>query len=99
MTRSISPEISSVAGLRSGIAAFIGDSFSHGRSALGDAISRTIPLGFAYPDGVWFGSGVSEVQAAFCTSLAAMYGTRATLTFAMLNCRACDSSNDLLPYF
>ena len=34
VTRSISPEISSVAGLRSGIAAFIGDSFSHGRSAL-----------------------------------------------------------------
>ena len=34
MTRSISPEISSVAGLRSGMAAFIGDSFSHGRSAV-----------------------------------------------------------------
>src|SRR6266516_3752757 len=29
VTRSITPEISSVAGLRSGIAAFIGDSFSH----------------------------------------------------------------------
>ena len=34
--RSISPEISSVAGLRSGIAAFIEDSFSHGRSVLRD---------------------------------------------------------------
>jgi cyclopropane fatty-acyl-phospholipid synthase-like methyltransferase len=34
VTRSITPETSSVAGLRSGIAAFIGDSFSHGRSAL-----------------------------------------------------------------
>jgi hypothetical protein len=30
VTRSIKPEISSVAGLGSGIAAFIGDSFSHG---------------------------------------------------------------------
>ena len=40
MTRSITPEISSVAGLRSGIAAFIGDSFSHGRSALGDAFQE-----------------------------------------------------------
>ena len=30
VTRSITPEISSVAGLRSGIAAVIGDSFSHG---------------------------------------------------------------------
>jgi len=39
------------------------------------------------------------VLGAFCTSIAVMYGTRATLTFAMLNCRACDSSNDLLPYF
>ena len=33
----MTPEISSVAGLRSGIAAFMrGDSFSHGRSALRD---------------------------------------------------------------
>jgi hypothetical protein len=32
VTRSISPEISSVAALRSGIAVCIGDSFSHGRS-------------------------------------------------------------------
>jgi hypothetical protein len=33
VTRSITPEISSVAGLRSGIAAFIGDSFSRELSA------------------------------------------------------------------
>src|ERR1039457_1499166 len=43
VTRSISPEISSVAGLRSGIAALmLGDSFSHGRSALGYPINRAI---------------------------------------------------------
>jgi hypothetical protein len=34
VTRSITPEISSAVGLRSGIAAFIGDSFSHGRLRL-----------------------------------------------------------------
>jgi transposase len=44
--------ISSVAGLRSGIAAFIGDSFSHGRSALGDAISRDDSAGICLPGGV-----------------------------------------------
>src|ERR1039458_7299441 len=53
VTRSISPEISSVAGLRSGIAAFIGDSFSHGRSALGDPFGKAILVGF----GCWKGSG------------------------------------------
>src|SRR5438552_1753357 len=38
VTRSIRPEISSVAGLRSGIAAFMrGNSFSHGRSALSES--------------------------------------------------------------
>src|SRR5579864_342921 len=43
VTRSISPEISSVACRRSGIAAFMcGDSFSHGRSHLGDPISRAV---------------------------------------------------------
>src|ERR1017187_8476243 len=43
VTRSISPEISSVAGLRSGIAALmLGDSFSHRRSALGYPINRAI---------------------------------------------------------
>jgi hypothetical protein len=48
----MTPEISSLTGLRSGIAAFmVGDSFSHGRSALGDAISRAILLGFACPEG------------------------------------------------
>src|SRR5438477_6278948 len=36
VTRSITPEISSVAGLRSGIAAFIEASFSHGGCALRD---------------------------------------------------------------
>ena len=54
VTRSITPEISSVAGLRSGIAAFIGDSFSHGRSALGDPFGKAIRLGFGCPEG--FGS-------------------------------------------
>jgi hypothetical protein len=44
VTRSISPEISSVAGLRSGIAAFIGDSFSHGRSALRDSLQARVPV-------------------------------------------------------
>jgi len=61
VTRSISPEISSVAGLRSGIAAFIEDSFSHGRSVLGDAISRAILLGFA-PGGGLGRLGVSQVN-------------------------------------
>src|ERR1017187_6374147 len=51
VTRSITPEMSSVAGLRSGIAAFIGDSFSHGRSALGDPFGKAILLGF----GCWKG--------------------------------------------
>jgi hypothetical protein len=69
--RSISPEISSVTGLRSGIAAFmLGGSFSHGRSALGDAIRRVILRGFGCPEEVQVGWGVSEVQAAFVTSLA-----------------------------
>ncbi len=31
---------------------------------------------FACRDGVWVGSGVSQVQAAFVTTLAAMYGNR-----------------------
>src|SRR6202158_1040988 len=44
VTRSITPEISSVAGLRSGIAAFIGDSFSHGRSALRDSLQARVPV-------------------------------------------------------
>ena len=46
------------------------------------------------------GRGVSEVLAAFCTTVATMYGNhRAILTFAMLHCRACDPSNDLLTCF
>src|ERR1700687_1604844 len=54
VTRSIRPETSSVAGLRSGIAAFmLGDSFSHGRSALGGPFGKAILLGF----GCWRGSG------------------------------------------
>src|ERR1017187_6537659 len=40
VTRSITPEISSVAGLRSGIAAFIGDSFSHRRSGACRRLAR-----------------------------------------------------------
>jgi hypothetical protein len=75
VTRSIRPEISSVAGLRSGIAAFMcGDSFSHGRSALGDPFGKAILLGFGCPEGVRVGWGVSEVQAAFVTTLATVYG-------------------------
>jgi hypothetical protein len=70
VTGSMTPEISSVAGLRSGIAAFIGDSFSHGRSALGDAMSRAILLGFACPEEVRVGWSVSEVLAAFVTTIA-----------------------------
>src|SRR5271169_1608342 len=66
----MTPEISSVAGLRSGIAAFIGDSFSHGRSALGDPFGKAILLGFGCPDGVRVGSGVSEVQEAFVATIA-----------------------------
>ena len=44
----------------------VGDSFSHGRSALGQSDSAGIWL----PGGVWVGWGVSEVQAIFVTSLA-----------------------------
>ena len=54
VTRSITPEISSVAGLRSGTAAFIGDSFSHGRSALGDPLDSAFCWDLAAPMG--FGS-------------------------------------------
>jgi hypothetical protein len=49
--RSIKPEISSVAGVRSGIAAFIGDSFSHGRLGLayhGDCAGRSGRGGFPF---------------------------------------------------
>src|SRR5450759_4043504 len=53
VTRSMTPEISSVAGLRSGIAAVIGDSFSHGRSALGgDAFQEAHSAGAWLPGGV-----------------------------------------------
>jgi hypothetical protein len=56
VTRSITPEISSVAGLRSGIAAvMLGDSFSHGRSALGDPFGNAILLGI----GCWKGFGAA----------------------------------------
>jgi hypothetical protein len=34
--------------------------------------------GFGCPGGVWVGSGVSQVQAAFVTSLATVYGTMMT---------------------
>jgi hypothetical protein len=72
MTRSIMPETCSVAGLRSGIAAFIcGDSFSHGRSALGDPFGKAILRRFGCRGWGEVGWGVSEVRAAFVTSLAA----------------------------
>jgi len=75
VTHSINPEISSVTGLRSGIAAFIcGDSFSHGRSALGDPFGKAILLGFSCPEGVRVGWGVSEVLEAFVTTPATVYG-------------------------
>ena len=61
--------ISSVTGLRSGIAAFIGDSSSHGRSALRDPSGGRFCRDSA--DGrAQVGSGVSEVQAAFLASIA-----------------------------
>jgi len=51
VTRSITPEISSVAGLRSGIAAFMcGDSFSHG--GLPCVTSQEAHLGFGCPEAV-----------------------------------------------
>src|ERR1035441_5859766 len=42
-----------------------------------DAIRKPILLEFACPDGTQVGSGVSEVQAAFVTSLATMQGSLA----------------------
>jgi hypothetical protein len=51
-----------------------GDSFSHGRSALGDPFGKAILLGFGCPEGVRVGWGVSEVQAAFVTTPATVYG-------------------------
>jgi hypothetical protein len=60
VTRSISPEISSVAGLRSGIAAFIGASFSHGRSAFWAIHQEAASAGGIWlPGGVWVGCSVS----------------------------------------
>jgi len=57
-------------------------------------------LGFGCPDRIQVGPGVSEVLAAFCTTLRGhVRNPHATLTFAMLHCRACDSSNDLLSCF
>jgi hypothetical protein len=40
-------------------------------SALGDAIRNPLLLGFGCPDGFWVGWGVSEVQAAFVTTVLA----------------------------
>jgi hypothetical protein len=44
-----------------------------GRMRLGNPIL----LEFACPEGVWVGSGVSQVQAAFCTTIATMCGSPA----------------------
>jgi len=41
-------------------------------------VRKPLLLGFGCPDGVQVGWGVSEVLAAFCTTLAAMYGTATT---------------------
>jgi hypothetical protein len=61
VTRSITPEISSVAGLCSGIAAFIGDSFSHGRSAC--VTSQESDSGAIWlPGAVQVGWGGSQVK-------------------------------------
>jgi hypothetical protein len=35
---------------------------------------KTVLLGFARPEGVWVGSGVSEVLTAFMTTPATVYG-------------------------
>jgi len=39
---------------------------------LGDPFGGAIPLGFGLMEGVQVGSGVSQVQAAFCTTIATM---------------------------
>jgi hypothetical protein len=42
-----------------------------------DAFREPLLLGFGFAEGVRVGLGVSQVLAAFCTTLAAMYGTLA----------------------
>jgi hypothetical protein len=64
----MTPEISSVAGLRSGIAAFMWDSFSHGQAMASVTHQEAVSTRIWLPDEVRVGWGVSEVRAAFVAS-------------------------------
>ena len=78
VTRSISPDISSVAGLRSESAAFMGRRpFCHGQRLASVPIRKLILRGFGCGGELCVGSGVSQVNEGFGAKLITDCGTAA----------------------